>query len=213
MTTKDYYKILEINKNASKEEIKKAYRALAIKWHPDKNKEDIALQKFKEISEAYQILYDDDKRTEYDNIVNFKTNKSFASYSNDNFHNLHNPFNFMFSMRDPFEIFNEVFSMISGIHNSIMAFDSLMQFNNNGMTIHIIDMGSGLSDMSEEISTVLNQFMYSNHHNNLSKPSKRKSINPQKNLNKWITNKGNGYTVNLLNDQELTKIIMESTLN
>jgi DnaJ-class molecular chaperone len=98
MTTKDYYKILEIDKNASKEEIKKAYRTLAIKWHPDKNKEDIALQKFKEISEAYQILYNDDKRAEYDNISNFKASKQRASYSNNSFHNLHNPFDFMFSL-------------------------------------------------------------------------------------------------------------------
>jgi hypothetical protein len=99
--------------------------------------------------------------------------------------------------------------MISGIHNSMMAFDSLMQFNNNGMTIHIIDMGSGLSDMSEEISTVLNQFIYKNP----PKLQKRKPVNSQKNISKWIIDKGNGYTINLLNDSELTKIIKESTLN
>lgn len=61
---RDYYDILGISKNASKEEIKKAYRKLAHQYHPDKNKGDD--KKFKEINEAYEILYDDKKRTEYD---------------------------------------------------------------------------------------------------------------------------------------------------
>ncbi len=61
---KDYYKSLEVEKNASKDEIKKAFHKLAHKYHPDKNKGDD--KKFKEINEAYQILSDDKKRREYD---------------------------------------------------------------------------------------------------------------------------------------------------
>ena len=65
---KDYYNILNLNKNASDSEIKKAYRKLAIKWHPDKNPEnkENAEKKFKEISEAYQILSDPEKKKIYD---------------------------------------------------------------------------------------------------------------------------------------------------
>ena len=54
---KNYYQILGLQDNASKEEIKKAYHKLALQFHPDKNKSDDAEEKFKEISEAYDILY------------------------------------------------------------------------------------------------------------------------------------------------------------
>lgn len=67
MEYKDYYKILELNKNASKEDIKKQYRKLARKYHPDlnpNNKE--AEEKFKNINEAHEVLSDDEKRKKYD---------------------------------------------------------------------------------------------------------------------------------------------------
>ena len=64
---KDYYKILELNKNATEDEIKKAYRKLAKKWHPDKNRDNPkAEEKFKEIQEAYEILSDPKKKETYD---------------------------------------------------------------------------------------------------------------------------------------------------
>ena len=68
MNNKDYYKILGVGKDSSTGDIKKAYRKLAIKYHPDKNPDDSNAEvKFKEISEAYDVLSDDDKRSAYDN--------------------------------------------------------------------------------------------------------------------------------------------------
>lgn len=66
---KDYYQILGVDKNATKDEIKKAFRKLSLKWHPDRNPNNKkeAEDKFKEIAEAYTVLSDDDKRREYDN--------------------------------------------------------------------------------------------------------------------------------------------------
>ena len=66
MTKEDYYDILGVNKNADKKDIKKVYRKLALKYHPDKNPSKEAEEKFKEISEAYAVLSDDEKRKMYD---------------------------------------------------------------------------------------------------------------------------------------------------
>lgn len=63
---RDYYEILGIPKNASKDDIKGAYRKLALQYHPDRNKESEAEEKFKQISEAYAVLSDDEKRKRYD---------------------------------------------------------------------------------------------------------------------------------------------------
>jgi molecular chaperone DnaJ len=65
-TKRDYYEILGVPRGASKEAIKDAYRRLALKYHPDRNKSPDAAEKFKEISEAYAVLYDDEKRRQYD---------------------------------------------------------------------------------------------------------------------------------------------------
>ena len=64
----DYYKILEVDKNIDEKDLKKAYKKLSLKWHPDKNPDnkDDAEKKFKEISEAYSILSDKNKRELYD---------------------------------------------------------------------------------------------------------------------------------------------------
>ena len=65
--SKDYYNILNISKDASLDEIKKSYRKLALKYHPDKNKDnEESTKKFQEITEAYSILGDEQKRKNYD---------------------------------------------------------------------------------------------------------------------------------------------------
>ena len=63
---KDFYKILGIQRGATEEEVKKAYRKMALKFHPDKNKSAGAEEKFKEIAEAYEVLSDKKKRDIYD---------------------------------------------------------------------------------------------------------------------------------------------------
>jgi molecular chaperone DnaJ len=69
MAEKDYYELLGVKKDASEDDLKKAYRALAKKYHPDKNKGNKeAENKFKEISEAYAVLSDKDKRAQYDRL-------------------------------------------------------------------------------------------------------------------------------------------------
>ena len=69
MEFKDYYKILGVDKNATTEEIKKAFRKLAMKYHPDRNQNDkTAEEKFKEITEANEVLSDPEKRKKYDTL-------------------------------------------------------------------------------------------------------------------------------------------------
>jgi molecular chaperone DnaJ len=79
MTKRDYYEILGIDKDADKAEIKKAYRKLALKYHPDKNPDKSAEEKFKEISEAYAVLYDDEKRRLYDQYGHVGIDQNYSS--------------------------------------------------------------------------------------------------------------------------------------
>ena len=98
MATKkrDYYKVLGIAQNAPKEEIKRAYRKLAVKVHPDKNPDDPhAEEKFKELGEAYDVLMDPNKRAAYDRFGHAAFAQGGAGFGG-GFH-------------DPFDIFREVF--------------------------------------------------------------------------------------------------------
>jgi len=111
--SKDLYQILEVSKDASKEEIRKCYRKLALKWHPDKNpqNQEEANSMFKEISQAYEILSDEKKRRLYD-----ERGKSVPSSTNSN-SNADFDFDFSFdemenffgTFKNPNDIFTEFF--------------------------------------------------------------------------------------------------------
>nr|AEX55298.1 HSP40 [Pinctada imbricata] len=110
----DYYQVLGVPKEASTTDIKKAYRKLALKWHPDKNhdRQKEAEVKFKEISEAYEVLSDKEKRDIYDRYGKEGLTRGGGgggSYDTDfdfgNFHTFHGGFHF----RDPEEVFREFF--------------------------------------------------------------------------------------------------------
>ena len=66
MAQEDYYKVLGVDRNASEQEINKAYRRLAKKYHPDLNHEPGAEEKYKQVNEAYEVLHDKQKRAQYD---------------------------------------------------------------------------------------------------------------------------------------------------
>jgi molecular chaperone DnaJ len=95
---RDYYEVLGVGRTATEEEIKRSYRKLAVKFHPDKNPDDPhAEEKFKELGEAYDVLMDADKRAAYDRFGHAAFAQGGAGFGGGGFH-------------DPFEIFREVFS-------------------------------------------------------------------------------------------------------
>ena len=91
MEFKDYYKTLGLDKQATADDIKKAYRKLAKKYHPDKNPNDkVAEEKFKEVSEAYEVLKDPEKRKKYDTLgANWKHYQHAGGNPDDWFRNFH----------------------------------------------------------------------------------------------------------------------------
>ena len=108
MPKQDYYEILGVNKDASKSDIKKAYRKLALKYHPDKNPDKAAEEKFKEISEAYAVLYDDEKRQLYDQYGHAGIDQHFSSediFRGADFGDIFRGMGFDFDFNDIFENF------------------------------------------------------------------------------------------------------------
>ena len=98
--SKDYYKILGVSKNSSKEDIKKAYRKLAMKYHPDKNPDNKQAEaKFKEASEAYEVLSDPKKKSQFDQ---FGTADFNGSQGGQNFSNVEDVLREMFGGGSPF---------------------------------------------------------------------------------------------------------------
>ena len=109
MAQKDYYSILGVEKGASKDEIKKAFRKLAAQYHPDKKTGDEV--RFKEISEAYAILGDEKKRAEYDTYGHAFSNTGGQGFGGFNWagQNGFNGQGFEFDLNDIFENFGDVF--------------------------------------------------------------------------------------------------------
>lgn len=140
MTTKSYYDILGVGQDASDDEIKKAYRQLAIKWHPDKHAQDTEAQKkivedkFKDINRAYEVLGDSDKRKSYDS-TGYDIDDQSQTFAND-------PFNTFFkSFGESFDGFGEMMDsngfhgMMDGINcmmNGSNKFDGFKGFNFKG---------------------------------------------------------------------------------
>jgi DnaJ-class molecular chaperone len=126
---KDYYEVLGVPKGAPKEEIKKKFRELAKKYHPDLNKNDKSAEKmFKEISEAYEILEDDKKRKQYDNFGHAGVDPNYAGSTGG----------------DPFAGFGGA------------GFNPFAGFGGGGFRVHT--SGDGNMD-ADDIFDVLNQFM------------------------------------------------------
>src|SRR5271154_22313 len=95
-TKRDYYEILGVTKSGTPEEIKKAYRKVAIQFHPDKNPDNKeAEDKFKEAAEAYEVLSNPEKRAQYDRFGHSRSNGGFSGHD--------------MNMDDSFSQFGDVF--------------------------------------------------------------------------------------------------------
>ena len=108
MSEKDYYQLLEVDKNASADDIKRSFRKLAMKYHPDRNPDDKeAEQRFKEINEAYEVLKDEQKRAAYDRYGHQAFQNSMGGG---------NPFGggFGFNAEDLSDLFSNVFNDFMG---------------------------------------------------------------------------------------------------
>lgn len=134
---KDYYKILGVSKEATEDEIKKAYRKLALKYHPDKNKAPGAEEKFKSLAEAYEVLSDKKKRDIYDQVgeEGLKAGAGGGGYTN-GFGNQGRQSHYQFH-GDPMATFKQFFGS-----------DNMFNFTNGG-----VGMGNLFADFDHDMDT------------------------------------------------------------
>ena len=125
---RDFYEVLGVNKSASKEELKSAYRKQAMQWHPDRNKSVDAEEKFKEINEAYEVLGNDEKKSAYDQFGHAAFDPSSGGFGGHTYSQQNGPFNFTWQSQNggqgadfdfggfsnPFDIFEQFFSAGGG---------------------------------------------------------------------------------------------------
>ena len=153
MSNKDYYNILNIDKNASDEDIKKAYKKLALQYHPDKNQgNEDSCEKFKEIGEAYGVLSNKDKKSQYD--IMGSVDDTFGG------------------VEDPFAVFNDIFR--SHINNFMN-----MKYENDINLGNIFSNMSGMPEKSFPFGNVhvrvhtFTDDLYNNSSNDLYNDSRR----------------------------------------
>jgi len=169
---KDYYKILEVNSNASDDDIKKSYKKLARKWHPDRNNENSekSEKKFKEISLAYTVLSDPNERRKYDmrkftpehtrrdfsfNEADNLFNNIFSSnLNNPSFNRPHHPFNHNFHNNykkkkiQKSDLLVTLKELYTGVKKKIKITRKILEYNNivNSSKILEIDILPGWKD-------------------------------------------------------------------
>jgi len=115
MAKRDYYEVLEVGRDAGPDDVKKSYRKLAMKYHPDRNKDDReAEEKFKEVGEAYAVLSDSNKRAQYDRFGHQSAQQGGSADGFGGFRVDMNGF-------DPFELFRSVFSNFGGFSNDVFS--------------------------------------------------------------------------------------------
>lgn len=118
---RDFYEVLGVNKSASKDEIKSAYRKSAMTWHPDRNKAPDAEEKFKEINEAYEVLSNSEKKTAYDQFGHAAFDPSSGGFGGQSHTQQNGPFSYTWTngsgnsdfdfggFSNPFDIFEQFF--------------------------------------------------------------------------------------------------------
>lgn len=139
--SKDYYDVLGVSKDASKHDIKKAFRKLALKYHPDKNP-DADETKFREIAEAYEVLSNDEKRAQYNMHGHDGLNEGYGGSNRD----FHNAFNARFNVKDFFKHFDSGFGKgFDDFFNFDKIFENMFTGETNKFTTKKHFGGAGVS--------------------------------------------------------------------
>ncbi|ESN93642.1 hypothetical protein HELRODRAFT_103366, partial [Helobdella robusta] len=183
----DYYLILGLERTATIVDVKKAYRKLALKWHPDKNptKKEEAEKKFKEISEAYEVLSDTNKRDIYDrfgknglsNNGNAPNSGGGANFSH-SFHHFAGP-TFHFTFRRPEDVFADFF----GGRDPFEEFFNIAGIPRNTFVIDpFVDMHNNMHRRSHH-ARVAQQLNTANNNNNINNNNSSMNININNNNN------------------------------